>query len=68
MKNYNKFMLVANIILTIIFMIPIATLFINIIKLNFNFYDIKYSLAASIIGIVYLSLSWYFYRLHIKEN
>lgn len=63
MRIYNKFMLLSNIIITIIFMIPITILFINIVKLNFNFEEIKYSLVASIIGIVYLSFSWYFYRL-----
>ncbi len=63
MRIYNKFMLVCNIIMTIIFIIPITTLFINIVKLNFKFQEIKYSLAASIIGIVYLLFSWYFYRL-----
>ncbi|GAA0109959.1 hypothetical protein UT300015_29750 [Clostridium tertium] len=63
MRIYNKFMLVCNIIMTIIFIIPITILFINIVKLNFNFQEIKYSLAASIIGIVYLLFSCYFYRL-----
>jgi hypothetical protein len=63
MRIYNKFMLVSNIIMTIIFIIPITILFINIVKLNFNFHEIKYSLAASIFGIVYLLFSWYFYRL-----
>ncbi|VYU29608.1 Uncharacterised protein [Clostridium tertium] len=63
MKIYNKFMLVSNIIMTIIFMIPITILFINIVKLNFNYQEIKYSLAASIFGIVYLLFSWHFYRL-----
>lgn len=66
MRAYRKFMLVSNIIMTIIFMIPITILFINIVKLNFNFEEIKYSLVPSIIGIGYLSFSWYFYRL-VKE-
>lgn len=63
MRAYRKFMSVSNIIMTIIFMIPITILFINIVKLNFNFEEIKYSLVPSIIEIIYLSFSWYFYRL-----
>lgn len=66
MRIYNKFILVANIIMTIIFMIPITILCINIVKLNFNFQEIKYSLAASIVGIIYILTSWYFYILQKK--
>ena len=66
MKNYSKFMFVANIIMTIIFMIPISILCINIIRLNFDFQEIKYSLAGSIFGIIYIMVSWYFYKLQKK--
>lgn len=66
MKNYSKFMFVANIIMTIIFIIPISILCINIIRLNFDFQEIKYSLAGSIFGIIYIVVSWYFYKLQKK--
>lgn len=63
MKDYSKFMFVANIVMTIIFMIPISILCINIIRLNFDFREIKYSLVGSIFGIIYIIVSWYFYKL-----
>ncbi|CAM2077102.1 MAG: hypothetical protein NSGCLCUN01_01290 [uncultured Clostridium sp.] len=66
MKDYSKFMFVANIVMTIIFMIPISILCINIIRLNFNFQEIKYSLVGSIFGIIYIIVSWYFYKLQKK--
>ena len=66
MKNYSKFMFVANIVMTIIFMIPISILCINIIRLNFDFREIKYSLVGAIFGIIYIIVSWYFYKLQKK--
>lgn len=67
MRIYDEFIVVANIIMTIIFMIPITILCINIVKLNFDFQEIKYSLAASIIGGIYIITSWYFYMLQKKD-
>ena len=63
MEFYKKFMLFSNIVITIIFMIPIIILCINIINLNFNFQEMKYSLAGSIIEVVYIIVSWRLYRL-----
>lgn len=67
MKFYNKIMLIGNIIMTLIFMIPIMILFVNLAKYNFNFEEIKYSLAASVFGVIYISTSWYFFKLQ-KES
>lgn len=63
MEFYKKFMLFSNIVITIIFMIPIIILCINIINLNFNFQEMKYSLAGSIVEVVYIIVSWRLYRL-----
>lgn len=67
MKFYNKFVLIGNTIMTLIFMIPIVILCVNLAKSNFNFEDIKYSLAASVIGVIYILTSWYFFKLQ-KES
>ena len=41
MKIYKKIMFLCNVIMSIIFMIPIIILFTNILKFNFDFQEIK---------------------------
>ena len=68
MKFYNKVLFIGNTIMTLIFMIPIVILCVNIAKSNFNFEEIKYSLAGSIIGIIYILTSWYFFKLQRESD